>query len=496
MTPSVAGKALIYMTAHDSEFYVADALASLARQDHDDLHVLFVDDASNDDTADIARRRLADLFPGKHTLIRNDSAWGEARNAHVHLREYAQRADFVAVLGADDQLVCPTIVSSMATQYAAGKDVVWTNYITDRKRVGENGPLDSLESPRRQGWKTSHLFSFRAELLGNVDERYFRNAAGDWLPAACDLALAYPILDQTRRYHYIAEAAYRCTTNKLRPPHHAEPGLAGLESAIRAACEQEVLDKPPLDCTRPALVPVGVPAGVLTGLQPTSVARAPAAAATMMARRDAIDNPWPLAAAQRLAAECPALLDLMGAPGIEAFEPLQAWALHRLIATLRAAPRVLEIGHGPWAPMLAVLTRHRKGSFWSVGPDANRLATLQRQLLEARVTDQVALGTTTDLGGEVLGIAGRFPDLQLLGDAADFDLVFVSADHAVSDAASALQALPAASTRLSGAGFAFVLQTGSAELQRQAANTWRQLADDIDYREAACAGLGLLVSGR
>ncbi|MFO1333259.1 MAG: methyltransferase domain-containing protein [Rubrivivax sp.] len=42
--------ALIYMCGHDCEMYVVQALQSLARQAHDSLHVLFVDDASADST--------------------------------------------------------------------------------------------------------------------------------------------------------------------------------------------------------------------------------------------------------------------------------------------------------------------------------------------------------------------------------------------------------------------------------------------------------------
>jgi Glycosyl transferase family 2 len=488
MTQATAPKALIYMTARDCEMYVAATLASLARQTHDELHVLFIDDASTDATGAIARRHLEDLFPSRHTLVRNDSAWGKARNAHTHLREQAPRADFIAVLDGDDRLVAPDILARMAAEYAAGQDVVWTNFVTDRGGRGGNGPLDPNKPPRGQGWRTSHFFSFRAELLANVDESYFRREDGGWLPAACDFALAYPILDQTRRYRYLAEQAYCYTSSNPRSHHNVDPNATGLSSALQIACAKEVLLKAPLPCTRPPIDAGAPPA-------PAAALAAPAAAPSTGGTLPAA-NAWALAAAGRLAAEVPAVLDLVGAVQMPAFDPLQAWALHRLLASMQRAPRVLEIGGGSWAPMLAALVRHAGGAFWSLGLDEARMRQLERQLRGACITEGVSLGLTQAVSGCVFDLPGHFPDLSPLGAEADFDLIFVSVDHAVKDAVSALHALPAVSARLAAERFSFCLQTGSAVLQRSAAETWRRLADDIDYVEAGCAGLGLLVNSR
>lgn len=73
-------KALIFMTARDCEMYVRQSLASLSRQTLDELHVLFVDDCSKDDTGVIAAGLLSDLFPNRHTFIRNDVQLGKSRN--------------------------------------------------------------------------------------------------------------------------------------------------------------------------------------------------------------------------------------------------------------------------------------------------------------------------------------------------------------------------------------------------------------------------------
>src|SRR5262249_29296297 len=148
-------KALIFMTARDCEMYVRPSLASLSRQTLDDVHVLFVDDCSQDDTGVIAKAILEDLFPRRHTFIRNEDRWGKARNVWEHLKPRADMAEFIAVLDGDDQLVIPSILEQMSQRYGAGSDVVWTNYVTDGGMIGSNAALDPNVSPRRQGWKTS-----------------------------------------------------------------------------------------------------------------------------------------------------------------------------------------------------------------------------------------------------------------------------------------------------------------------------------------------------
>ena len=252
--PATSPRALVYMTARNCERYVADSLRSLASQTCDNLHVLFIDDASDDATGAIASGLLAELFPGRHSFIRNDSPWGKARNAHVHLRAHAPGFTFVAILDGDDQLIAPDILARIAQQYARGMDVVWTNYVTDQNKVGHCGPLDPHRSPRQQGWKSSHFFTFRADLLGNVDESYFKDENGAWFMSACDWAIAYPILDQTRRYHFIPESAYRYTTSNPHSHHNSDPDnppQAGkFTSALQKHNAQQVLNKPPLPCVR------------------------------------------------------------------------------------------------------------------------------------------------------------------------------------------------------------------------------------------------------
>lgn len=240
---------LIFMTGRNCARYVEDAVFSIARQTHTDTHVLFVDDASDDGTGDVAEAALTTLMPGRFQLVRNSTRMGKAYNAATHLRLAARAHHAVAVVDADDMLIDMTILAQLSAAYRRGMDVVWTNYVTDAGRTGGNGPLDRRRSPRLQPWVTSHLFSFRAALLDRVPDSYFQYPDGRWLEAACDFALAYPILDQSRRYEFIPVAAYRYTESNPQSHHNLAAEQERLTSPRQRACAQLVLDMPPLPRT-------------------------------------------------------------------------------------------------------------------------------------------------------------------------------------------------------------------------------------------------------
>lgn len=499
-------RALVYMTGRNCEMFVEQALASLARQTHDALHVLFVDDASDDATCRLAHKQLVALFPERHTLVRNPERWGKARNAHVHLRGHLDLGEFVAVLDADDMLLMPDILARMADRFAAGFDAVWSNYTTDRGGSGGNGPLDPLMSPRTQGWRTSHFFSFRADLLRAVSETYFKDSAGAWLQAACDLAIAMPVLDQTRRYCYLPLLAYRYTCSNPNSHHNLDPQAEGLNSRHQRDSAAQVLAKPPLACSRPLFAGGEPEAQFWHSQRERSAADARAlegklsSLQTACTDRTAVPSPpaanaradWARAAAVVLASRCPALVDLALIDGPEAISVGEAWALWRFVETGKLAPRVLEIGAGRLAAPLIAAATALGGQGVSLGLDRNRAEALHGRLLGAGLDAEVLVGRAVE--GELHELTGRFPDPQAVAQHLPFDIIFVSADVAAPQAQDALLALPMLASSLAEHGFRFCIESADPAVRRQAAVAWQDLAPDLVYRDDAVGGRTLLVT--
>lgn len=533
MTPATP-RALIYMTARNCERYLRAAIESVAWQTHAALHVLFIDDCSDDGTAGTARALLATHLPDRHTFVRNPEPWGKARNAHVHLREALPRGDFVAILDADDQLIRATILAEMASEYANGHDVVWTSFETEDGHAGGSRPLDPLQPPRPQGWRTSHFFSFRAELFANVPEDYLCDDSGHWFPAACDRAIALPILDQTRRYKFLPVSALRYTASNPNSHHNRDPKSAHFSSRQQSACAEQVAAKPPLPCTRWALGEraggdealfalreqlradlqvLGAKVDALVNAAAASAAATPAPPRIAPAVSPAVqlsipapvsvspaaraqscpDDVWSQVAAATLAQRCPALLDLMMDGQASPLPLRDAWRWWNWLQASGRPPAVLEVGAGPLAAPLQAMVHALGGRFLSVSGDRPRALALWARLQAAHLSADVlhAPLVPASLGDH----AGQVPDLSSLpAGASGFDVLLTSTACAGRTPADALLALPMAVARLDPAGFRVcVWAPEDAPLRARLANAWGGLAPDLVFINNAFDGQALCV---
>ncbi len=483
-------KALIFMTARDCEMYVRQSLASLSRQTLDDLHVLFVDDCSKDDTGIIAAALLSDLFPGRHTFIRNEVQLGKSRNVWEHLRPRTGMAEFIAILDGDDQLIIPTILERMYGSYASGQDVVWTNFVTDGGGVGGNAALDPNLSPRQQGWKTSHLFSFRASLLDNIPEGYFQDNAGHWFMAACDIALALPILDQTRRYEFMPVNAHRYTATNPYSHHNLDPNSNGLNSTAQQRSAQDAFNKPPLPLTRPAktvAAKAAAPAVVASYLSdlPAATSVAPVAAS----------DAWQTTASEILVAGYPTLLDAQSAAGRNPLTPIQIWALRRAALGRSDAPNILHIGAPRSALVLASLLAGSNAGLNCLCVTPEQAGDLEARFIASGLTEGVSIieAEAATIGFE--DISAYFPDTRRIAEDVKFDLVVVDLQNTSYPAESALVALPALANNLSPAGFNLCLFAKDRATEVLAAKRWASVSAGLKFSLDAIGGSGLMVVG-
>ncbi|CAN5149744.1 hypothetical protein BH10PSE17_BH10PSE17_11740 [soil metagenome] len=490
-------RALVFMTGRNCQQYVARAIASVARQTLAGIHVLFVDDVSSDGTEQVARTELESRFPGRHTLLSNQTQWGKARNAHVHLRSALHHGDFVAVLDADDELIIDDVLEQMSHAYATGSDVVWTNFEIDDGRIGVNGPLDPFRSPRAQGWRTSHLFSFRAELFAQVGEDRFKDEQGEWLMAACDFAIAYPILDQTRRYRFLPILAHRYTATNPKSHHNADAQASGLNSRAQQASARVVLSKPALPCTRWVFGQQAAAdrtmASVVEGVgQALATLTRQLAHATEQQAAPSAAAQWAGAAGRLLAQDCPALVDLALDTRSDPLDVETTWRWWRWLKCGPDNPSVLEVGTGPLSPTLHALVRALGGRVVSVSGEADQASALRDRLARASIDAEVL--HLPLVGASFEGFEGKLPDLGALPPGlTGFDLVVVSASHAGPTAADSALALPMAIGRVRHDRFRFCLWApDQTTVLAMVTELWRSAAPDLAYT-AALGGAALVV---
>jgi hypothetical protein len=187
------------------------------------------------------------------------------------------------------------------------------------------------------------LFSFRASLMANVPEAYFQYPDGRWLDAACDFALAYPMLDQTRRYRFIPIHAYRYTESNPHSHHNQAQERQTLSSPKQRQCAQLVLAMPPL----PRIDQKDEPA---------------LAAAALRASKHDPATAWEPACAVRLLETTPALLDELPASQLHELDAVLLTEWQQQLKRL-TKPKVLIGGAGPQMDALRCIVTQGGGQF-------------------------------------------------------------------------------------------------------------------------------------
>ena len=215
---------LCVVTGRNVEAWVEPLVASLAAQTRDDWQAVFVDDASEDASVPslekaVAARDLAARF----RIVRNRERRHKARNVFDVLSDAAcPRAEIVVLLDGDDLLATPDALAVLDREYRRGFDVVWSNWLGSDGSKGKSDYLSPLLHPSRQPFVSQHLFSFRRRLFDRVRPQQLQDAEGAWFAAGCDAALAWPLLEQTRRWRFVNRVL--CIYNRENPASHKARG--------------------------------------------------------------------------------------------------------------------------------------------------------------------------------------------------------------------------------------------------------------------------------
>jgi glycosyltransferase involved in cell wall biosynthesis len=218
---------LFVITAYNASPFLGALVASLATQSYTDWKAIFVDDCSTDSTLDTLRTLLAaHALIDKFQIVECRERRHKAQNVYQALQEHGQPDDIVVMLDGDDHLAADSVLDRLAREYDQGWEIVWSNWRGSDGSRGTSGHLNPFVSPRRQPLVSSHLFSFKRRLFDAVTESDLQDDAGDWFTAGCDVAIAWPLLDQTIKRKHIEDVLY--VYNRANPLSHDK-----LERSVR-----------------------------------------------------------------------------------------------------------------------------------------------------------------------------------------------------------------------------------------------------------------------
>jgi glycosyltransferase involved in cell wall biosynthesis len=220
-------KISVVMPCRNNAAYAGEAVESILAQTLPVHEIIFVDDASTDDSAEAARRAFSCI-----TVIRGVyGSCAAARNAGLAIAT----GDALAFLDADDVWPPRSLEARFGAMQSAGADIgfgrvrqTWLEANEDAKPIG----------PEMVGRLAGSMLVARPvfDLVGVFDDRFQVSEAIDWMARATDAGVTMascPDLVLYRRVHHTN--TMRLTENVHRLPLQALRTIVARRSAPRVA---------------------------------------------------------------------------------------------------------------------------------------------------------------------------------------------------------------------------------------------------------------------
>jgi len=189
--------------------YVTKTLSSVFSQCYENYRVVYIDDASDDGSYDLARDLIYDSSHlGQVTLVRNSERLGALANVYRAVQT-CKDDEIVVIMQGEDWLAHEWVLQRLNAYYADPD--LWMTF--GQYRDFPNYHLGTYYETKEAHLRlaplpSSHLKTFYAGLFKKIREADFIQT-GKFLEAASDLAYTIPMLEMARsHFHFIPEILY------------------------------------------------------------------------------------------------------------------------------------------------------------------------------------------------------------------------------------------------------------------------------------------------
>jgi len=185
----VEQKIVIISPTYNSERYINNCIESVVSQDYDNYEMIVIDDASTDNTYNIAKRWESD----KIKVIRNEENKGAVRNQIESIRKYCKEDDIVMFLDGDDSFINDNEILHFynnlydgTTEFTYGSCYSMVDRIP---LIAQNYPEEIKQKKEYRKYKFNwnmpytHLRTFKAGLLNDIDDSNFQDENKNWYKA-------------------------------------------------------------------------------------------------------------------------------------------------------------------------------------------------------------------------------------------------------------------------------------------------------------------------
>jgi hypothetical protein len=196
----------IITPSYNNAEWVEYNLASILNQTYTNYEVLYINDASTDNTYDQVVSIVGDL--PNWTIINNETNKGATYNYFEHREEFLNDDDIVIHLDGDDWLYDETVLDKLNTFYnqhdcwmTYGGFIVWNGFDAEPTLPYPQSTLfdDFVHEHklyRKDLWRTSHMRTYRGFLFKSLPSDEMRSLTdGEYYWHASDLAFQFPFLE-------------------------------------------------------------------------------------------------------------------------------------------------------------------------------------------------------------------------------------------------------------------------------------------------------------
>jgi glycosyltransferase involved in cell wall biosynthesis len=207
---------VIIVPSYNNSAYCEQNILSILHQQYENYRVVFIDDASKDDTFEKVKA-LVDRSPKKDkvTLIKNTENKGSLTNLY-HAAHSCKDQEIVVCVDGDDQLAQPFVLKKLNKVYA--DQSIWMTYgnyldyptYKQKPQLCQKFPKSVLRTHRfrQYKWVTAHLHTFYAGLFKKISPEHL-SKDGEFLPVAGDVAIILPMLEMAAgHFQFIEDILY------------------------------------------------------------------------------------------------------------------------------------------------------------------------------------------------------------------------------------------------------------------------------------------------
>lgn len=200
---------LVFITpAYNAEPHLKDLVESLQEQTNDNWELIIIDDISTDNTYEYSKK-LSNT-DNRIKVIKNSEKCWALKNVIKTARNFENEEDvIIATLDGDDSLCNENTVDLILSQYEnKNLDSLWTAHSWDINSMNISNNLPENINPYHFPWVSSHLKTWRANILKEISDENFKDLDGKWFKRGYDQALYLPILYKSKERKYLNEICY------------------------------------------------------------------------------------------------------------------------------------------------------------------------------------------------------------------------------------------------------------------------------------------------